>query len=146
SQWPELAPEPRRGEWRVTALHTAVPPPTMTGLPPAPTASAPAALSALPASAVSAAVALTALPSARRAVRALRESRLSVDVLDLAAIGISIGTGQPATAAFITWLLGVGDLVLERTHDTARGAISKLMKLDASHAWRVRGDDVEKVS
>ena len=131
AEWPEVKPEPRRHEWRKTTLNTVVLAATMSGVVPVP--------------AISAAVALTALPSARRAFRAMGEQRLSVDLLDLAAIGISIGTGQPATAAFITWLLGVGDLVLERTNDTARGAISKLMKLDASDAWRIRGDDVEKV-
>ena len=78
-----------------------------------------------------AAVALTALPSARRAYRALTERRASVDLLDLAAIGISLGTGQPLTAAFITWLLGVGDIILAQTTDRARAAISKLMQLDA---------------
>jgi heavy metal translocating P-type ATPase len=97
-----------------------------------------------------AAVVITALPSARRALRALGEKRIGVDMLDIAAIGISIGTGQPGTAAFITWLLGLGDLVLEHTGDRARDAISKLMKLDASDAWRIRevnGDEIiEKVS
>lgn len=135
----EPLPAPRR-EWRKAVLNTAVLGATLTGL--------------LPLPAAGAAVALTALPSARRALRAARERRLSVDVLDLAAIGISIGTGQPVTAAFITWLLGVGDLILERTSDRARDAISKLMKLDADEAWRIRpgdggvpgADDVEHVS
>ena len=96
--------------------------------------------------ALGAAVALTALPSARRAFTALRDRRASVDLLDLAAIGISIGTGQPATAAFITWLLGIGDLVLERTQRRARIAISHLMKLDADDAWRLdENGDVHKV-
>ena len=77
----------------------------------------------LPLPVAAAAVALTAIPSARRALTALGEQRLSVDLLDVAAIGISLGTGQPATAAFITWLLGVGDLVLGAT-TTARAARS----------------------
>jgi Cu2+-exporting ATPase len=140
-----LGPEPpapaRRTEWRKAAMNSAVLGATLTGL--------------LPLPAAGAAIAFTALPSARRAMRAARERRLSVDVLDLAAIGISIGTGQPVTAAFITWLLGIGDLILERTSDRARTAISKLMKLDADEAWRVRpgsgdgttgAEDVEHVS
>lgn len=137
---PEAPAPPRRTEWRKAAMNTAVLGATMTGLLPLPVAGA--------------AIAFTALPSARRALRAGRERRLSVDVLDLAAIGISIGTGQPVTAAFITWLLGVGDLILERTSDRARTAISKLMKLDAEEAWRIRpgdgraagAEDVEHVS
>ena len=132
--WPAL-PErvhPPTG-WRTAAFNTAVFAATVSGVAPPP--------------AVAAAIALTALPSVRRAIRAAKEKRLSVDLLDLAAIGISLATGQPTTAAFITWLLGVGDLVLERTSDRARSAISKLMKLDATEAFRLRSDhSVEKVS
>lgn len=105
-----------------------------------------ALVEAAPPLAIGAFVAVTAIPSARRAVLALRERRASVDLLDLAAVGISVATGQPGTAALITWLLGIGDLVLEHTHDRARTAISRLMKLDATEAWRlVEGGDVEKV-
>ena len=119
--------------WAKTALNTAVLAATATG--------------ALPLPVAAAAVAVTAIPPVLRAGSALGERRLSVDLLDVAAIGISIGTGQPATGAFITWLLGVGDLVLEQTHDRARHAISKLMKLDASEAWRVGKDgQVERVA
>jgi heavy metal translocating P-type ATPase len=125
---PEALSPPRHTEWTKAAMNTAVLGATLTGL--------------LPLPAAGAAIAFTALPSARRALRAARERRLSVDVLDLAAIGISIGTGQPVTAAFITWLLGVGDLILERTSDRARTAISKLMRLDADEAWRIRPKDV----
>jgi heavy metal translocating P-type ATPase len=132
SLWPAAPPAPARRGWTLAAVNTAVLATSVTGLIPLP--------------AMGAAVALTAMPSARRAWKAARERRLSVDVLDLAAVGISIGTGQPATAAFITWLLGVGDLVLERTADRARHAISKLMKLDATDAWRIKGDGVERVS
>jgi Cu2+-exporting ATPase len=138
--WPGAPAPPRRKEWRKAVLNTAVLGATLTGL--------------LPLPAAGVAIAFTALPSAQRALRAARDKRLSVDVLDLAAIGISIGTGQPVTAAFITWLLGLGDLILERTSDRARTAISKLMKLDADEAWRIRpggggalgAKDVEHVS
>ena len=139
--WPLPAADAKRTPWRTAAWNSAVLGATLTGLVPAP--------------ALAAAVGLTALPSARRAWRAAQERRLSVDVLDLAAIGISLGTGQPVTAAFITWLLGVGDVVLAHTQDSARTAISKLMKLDADDAFRIRPaakgakeghDEVEKVS
>ena len=135
--WPTTTRVPRKIGWANAAMNSVVLGATLSGIVPLP--------------ALAAAVSLTALPSARRALRAAEERRLSVDVLDLAAIGISLGTGQPVTAAFITWLLGVGDLVLEQTQDRARGAISKLMKLDADHAFRVRtseghGEEVEKVS
>jgi Cu2+-exporting ATPase len=134
SSWPEGAkPVPTAGGWAAMALNTAVFGATFLGVVPAP--------------AMGAAVALTAIPSVRRAVGALREKRLGVDLLDVAAIGISIGTGQPQTGAFITWLLGVGDLVLAKTQDRARTAISKLMQLDATDAFRVKQDgQVERIS
>ncbi len=103
-------------------------------------------LGVVPPPVMGAAVALTGIPSVRRAMRSLGEKRLGVDLLDVAAIGISIGTGQPQTGAFITWLLGVGDLVLAKTQDRARSAISKLMQLDASEAFRVKdGGQVERI-
>jgi Cu2+-exporting ATPase len=133
AEWPERAAEPARPEWRSMAFNSAVLAATMSG--------------AAPELAIAAAIALTAIPSTRRAYRAVTERRASVDLLDLAAIGISLGTGQPMTAAFITWLLGVGDIILAQTTDRARAAISKLMKLDAEDAWRLRdGGDVERVA
>jgi len=133
SAWPALPrTAPPSGGWGAVALNTAVLGASLAGVVPAP--------------AMAAAVALTAIPSVRRAASALGEKRLGVDLLDLAAIGISIGTGQPQTAAFITWLLGVGDLVLAKTQDRARSAISKLMHLDASEAFRVTsGGGVERI-
>ncbi|MGZ3424545.1 MAG: heavy metal translocating P-type ATPase [Polyangiales bacterium] len=105
-----------------------------------------AASGVVPAVPMGAAVALTALPSVRRMLGALGEKRLSVDLLDVAAIGISIGTGAPTTGAFITWLLGIGDIILARTSDSARNAIAKLVKLDATEAWVVRGEKLEKTA
>jgi Cu2+-exporting ATPase len=131
--WPASPPLPRKTGWTHAAMNSAVLGASLTGLVPLPF--------------LAAGVAVTAIPAARRALHAVRERRLSVDVLDLAAIGISLGTGQPTTAAFITWLLGVGDLILGKTQDGARDAISKLMKLDASHAFRLAEDGaVERVS
>jgi Cu2+-exporting ATPase len=131
--WP-LSPTPtRKTGWAHAAMNSAVLGASLTGLVPLPL--------------LAAGVAVTAIPAARRALHAARERRLSVDVLDLAAIGISLGTGQPTTAAFITWLLGVGDFILGKTQDGARDAISKLMKLDASHAFRLAEDgSVERVA
>ncbi len=131
--WPAGArPAPAGAGWGAAAFNTAVLGATFLG--------------AVPAPAMAAAVAITAIPSVKRAVNALGEKRLGVDLLDVAAIGISIGTGQPQTAAFITWLLGIGDLVLARTQDSARNAISKLMQLDASEAFRVTDDgQVERI-
>lgn len=100
----------------------------------------------LPAPLLGAAVAFTAIPSVRRASVALREGRVGVDALDVVAIGISVGTGRFATGALVTWLLGVGDLVLARTHARARHAISERLDLEAVDAHRLRGNLTEHVA
>ena len=100
----------------------------------------------VPAPVIGAAVAYTAIPSVLRAASALRERRVGVDALDVVAIGISIGTGRFATAALVTWLLGLGDLVLARTHARARRAITERLELEATHAYRLRGVVAERVS
>ncbi len=133
SEWPAARPAPQRAEWRTMVLNTGVLAATVSGV--------------VPEAAIAAAVAATAIPSARRAFRALAERRASVDLLDLAAVGISLGTGQPITASVITWLLGAGDVILAYTTDRARSAISKLMQLDTVDAWRVTPTgEIEKVS
>lgn len=94
----------------------------------------------LPAPGVNALVALTAAPTARRALAALRERRVGVDVLDLLAIAASLAMGKPATAALITSLLAAGDSVLYLTKRRAHGALVGAMKLEVPTAWRVRAD------
>jgi Cu2+-exporting ATPase len=117
--------------WRLVALNTAV---------------LAAALSqALEPPLLLLAVASTALPSAGRATKALAERRLTVDVLDLAAIVTALATGRFATASFMTWLLGVGDLLLDRTGDRARAAIGSLMQLEVADAWRLEGGHPHRV-
>jgi Cu2+-exporting ATPase len=131
ASWPAPAALPTHTPWGSAVAATAVLGASLTGV--------------VPPAALAAGIALTTVPPARRALRALTERRLSVDVLDVLAVGISVGTGQPGTAAFITWLLSVGDLLLARSADSARAAISRLVKLDAPEAWRVHGKKVEKV-
>jgi Cu2+-exporting ATPase len=99
----------------------------------------------LPAPLLGAAVACTAVPSVRRAALALREGRVGVDALDVVAIGISVATGRFATGALVTWLLGLGDLVLARTHARARRAITERLDLEAVDAHRLRGNVPEHV-
>lgn len=100
----------------------------------------------LPGPLLGAAVALTAIPSVRRAASALREGRVGVDALDVVAIGISIVTERFATGALVTWLLGLGDLILARTHARARRAITERLDLEAVDAHRLRGSVIEHVA
>jgi Cu2+-exporting ATPase len=106
-----------------------------------------AATGALPPPLMAAAVAITAIPSARRAVRDLAHGELTVDTLDVAAIASSLVTSRCTTAAFMTWLLTVGDVLLEHTQGRARQAIASLMQLEVAEAWRVEKDGrVERVA
>jgi Cu2+-exporting ATPase len=132
TQWPEAPKQPPRRGMLHVAVDTAVFAAALTG--------------AVPAPAMGAAVALTALPSAQRAFRALRDKRLSVDLLDLAAVGISVATGRPSTGAFITWLLAIGDAILEKTQDRARGAIAHALRLEATEAWVLHDGTTKRVS
>ncbi len=92
------------------------------------------------------AIAATAVPVVRRAARALGQGRLTIDALDVGAVGIALATGRPTTAALITWLLGAGDLILERTADRARRTMSARAHLEASHAWLLHpSGEAEKV-
>jgi Cu2+-exporting ATPase len=83
--------------------------------------------------------AVAAAPVLRRALEALRERRASVDLLDVTAVSLSIATGQVTTAAAITWLLAVGDVLLQRSADRARSAVSRLTSLDVPIAHRIEG-------
>ncbi len=80
-------------------------------------------------------VAVTAIPPFRRALRSLGEGRLNVDVMDATAIAVCVARSEPITASVITTLLALGDLILDRTQDRARTAISRLMALDDGEAF-----------
>jgi Cu2+-exporting ATPase len=85
------------------------------------------------------AVAVAAVPPFRRAFRSLAQGRLNVDVMDATAITVCLARSEPITASVITTLLAVGDLILDRTHARARGAISRLMQLDDGEAFLLDG-------
>lgn len=88
----------------------------------------------LPVPVLLAAASVTALPSFYRAFQNLRRRRVNVDVLDAAAIAVCVVQLDPVAASTITTLLALGDLILDRTQDRARRAISEIMRLDAGDA------------
>jgi Cu2+-exporting ATPase len=132
SDWPDAAPPAVTSTPRVTFNSLVL---------------AAAATGALPPPLVVAAVAITAIPSARRAIRDLSRGELTVDTLDVAAIASSLVTSRCTTAAFMTWLLTVGDALLEHTQGRARQAIASLMQLEVAQAWRLEKDGrIERVA
>ncbi len=82
-------------------------------------------------------VAMNTLPPLLRSVSALREGTISVDVLDVAATLAALATGRPITAAFVIWMVGVGDLLLDVSANNARSALSTLMRRRERQAFRV---------
>jgi Cu2+-exporting ATPase len=118
--WPPAPPPPPPAPWGNVALSSLA----LAG-----------SLGGAPASAVSTLVAVAALPALRRSLEALQERRVSVDLLDVAAISLSIGTQQLTTGAFITWLLSIGDVLLEKAADRARAELTRLVSFDVPEAW-----------
>jgi len=91
-------------------------------------------------------VCISALSSARRAWETLRdEKRLNVDSLDTVAIVVSLGRGQVFTAAFITWMISLGDWIRDKTAGKSRRVLAELLEFQASTAWVFRNRQVVRV-
>jgi Cu2+-exporting ATPase len=81
-----------------------------------------------------------------RSLHALGRGSVTIDLLDVVATSAALVTGLPGTAAFIIWMVGCGDLLLDFTADQARGALAKVMQLQERDAFRVlENGEVERV-
>ena len=74
----------------------------------------------------------------RDGIRALAEGKISVAVLDAAAITASLARGDHDTSASVMFLLGVGDLLEEWAHKKSVEDLAGLMSLNVDKAWTVR--------
>ena len=83
------------------------------------------------------AVVLSTLPALGRSISALREGRISIDLLDVAATFAALATRRPITAAFVIWMVGAGDLLLDISANNTRSALSMLMRRKEPNALRV---------
>ena len=81
-----------------------------------------------------------AVPRIWRALRVLCRGRLTVDVLDGVAIGVSLLTGDFSTAGSVRFLLGVGETLDEWTHKKSVDDLAKSMSLQVDQVWLQRGD------
>ena len=73
-------------------------------------------------------IALVSLRPLRRSIEVLiHEKKCNIDALDVAATVAALATGRPATAAFVIWMVGVGDLLLDISSNSTRNALSKLI-------------------
>jgi Cu2+-exporting ATPase len=86
------------------------------------------------------AVALNTIRPLGRSIAALREGQISIDLLDVAATLAALATGRPITAAFVIWMVGIGDFLLDVSANNARSALSMLMGRKDAEALRVLPD------
>jgi len=92
--------------------------------------------------------AITVIETAPRifgAVRTLLGGKLTVDVLDGAAIAASILTGDAATAGSVHFLLRVGDTLDEWTHKKSVADLARSMALQVDKVWKISGDGSQRI-
>jgi Cu2+-exporting ATPase len=82
-------------------------------------------------------VALNTFRPLARSIAALGEGEISIDLLDVIATFAALATGRPITAAFVIWMVGVGDLLLDISAVHARSALAKLIRRKEPDALRV---------
>lgn len=74
-----------------------------------------------------------------KGLRCLARGRLEVEVLDAAAIGVSVFRGNYNTAGSIMFLLGIGELLEEWTHKKSVGDLARSMSLKVTRVWKKVG-------
>ena len=85
-----------------------------------------------------------AVPRIWRAGRVLLSGRLTVDVLDGVAIGVSLLTGDHPTAGSVRFLLSIGETLDEWTHKKSVDDLAKSMSLQVEQVW-LRTEDGSQV-
>lgn len=75
-----------------------------------------------------------------RGARSLGRGRLEVEVLDAAAIGVSILRADFNTAGSIMFLLGIGEILEEWTHKKSVGDLARSMSLKVTRVWKKTGE------
>ena len=85
-----------------------------------------------------------AVPRIWKAGKVLLSGRLTVDVLDGVAIGVSLLTGDHSTAGSVRFLLSLGETLDEWTHKKSVDDLAKSMSLQVEHVW-LRSEDGSQV-
>ncbi len=102
--------------------------------------------SAAPFPVLAVAVLLNTVRPLQRSIAALRRGEISIDLLDVAATFAALATGREITAAFVIWMVGIGDFLLDVSANNARSALSMLMRRKEPEALRLLSDgSLEKV-
>ena len=75
-----------------------------------------------------------------KGLRSLSRGRLEVEVLDAAAIAVSILRADFDTAGSVMYLLGVGEILEEWTHKKSVGDLARSMSLNIRKVWLKTGE------
>ena len=83
---------------------------------------------------------VNAVPRIWLAAKTLARGKMNVEVLDGAAIGTSILTGDFSTAGSVNFLLGLGDTLDAWTHKKSVDDLAKNMSLNVDRVWLLKED------
>ena len=86
---------------------------------------------------------IQALPYLRKGLAALRQGRCNVDVLDAAAIGVSLLRRDFRTVTVLTLLLGLGETLEYWTRRRSLDSLAESLALNVDSVWRLE-DGVER--
>ncbi|MDR1893088.1 MAG: heavy metal translocating P-type ATPase [Spirochaetales bacterium] len=79
-----------------------------------------------------------------KGLKALARGALTVEVLDAAAVSVSLAQGQSVTAGSIMFMLGLGEVLEDYTHKRSRAALADSFSLNIDTVWRRKdGEDQE---
>ena len=73
-----------------------------------------------------------------KGIRCLARRKIEVPVLDATAIGVSVLRGDFNTAGSVMFLLGIGELLEEWTHNKSVGDLARSMSLNIKKVWLKR--------
>lgn len=68
-------------------------------------------------------------------IHTLLQRKIEVPVLDATAIGVSMFRGDISTAGSVMFLLGIGEILEERTHKKSVDDLARSMSLNISRVW-----------
>ncbi len=86
---------------------------------------------------------IKAFPRILRAVKVLASGKVTVDVLDGVAVGVSLLTGDHHTAGSVNFLLNVGETLDEWTHKKSIDDLARSMALQVDQVWKLEADGVQ---
>ena len=84
---------------------------------------------------------MKAVPYVAEAVRTLLSRKMTVEVLDGTAIGVSLATGDCDTASSVMFLLRLGEYLDEWTHKKSVDDLARSMSLNVDQAWLHRDNE-----